>query len=161
MIVTMKKMFIVGAFLCLSFMLYPDTLKWHVDVEYKNDEIVSVLLSSDLTMKVVDDALVFEGTDSNNSFALADISGFRYVKREVSGIQEVSSETFVVTADELQIVGLPDGTAVRVYDLKGVLVVDGKVDGVFRLTFDRLPGGVYIVNYGDVSRKIVVGKRER
>lgn len=157
----MKKMCIVGAFLCLSFMLYSDALKWHVDVEYKNDEVVSVLLSSDLTMKVVDDALVFEGADSDNSFALADISGFRYVKREVSGIQEVSTETFVVTADGLQIAGLPDGTAVRVYDLKGVLVADGQVDGVFRLAFDRLTAGVYIVNYGDVSRKIVVGKRGR
>lgn len=161
MIVSMKKMCIVGAFLCLSFMLYSDTLKWHVDVEYKNDEVVSVLLSSDLTMKVVDDALVFEGADSDNSFALADIAGFRYVKREVSGIREVSTETFVVTADGLQIAGLPDGTAVRVYDLKGVLVADGQVDGVFRLVFDRLAAGVYIVNYGDVSRKIVVGKRGR
>lgn len=157
----MKKMCIVGAFLCLSFMLYSDTLKWHVDVEYKNDEVVSVLLSSDLTMKVVDDALVFEGADSDNSFALADIAGFRYVKREVSGIRELSTETFVVTADGLQIAGLPDGTAVRVYDLKGELVADGQVDGVFRLAFDRLAAGVYIVNYGDVSRKIVVGKRGR
>lgn len=158
MIVPMRKACIAVAFLCLSFMLYSETLKWHVDVEYKDNTEVSVVLSSDLTMKVVDNTLVFEGIDSDNSFSLADISGFRYVKRAVSGIQEVSSETFIVTADGLQIAGLPDGTAVRVYDLKGVLIIDAQVDGVFRLAFEQLPGGVYIVNYGDVSRKIIVGK---
>lgn len=155
----MKKIGLLGIFLCLNFMLYSDTLKKVVDVEYKDNTVVSVVLSPDLTMKFVDDALVFESEESDNSFALADISGFRYTKRAISGIQEVTGETFVVTAESLQITGLPAGTTVRVYDLNGRLVADEQVDGEFRLAFDRLPGGVYVVNYGQVSRKIIVAPR--
>lgn len=155
----MKKLSLLGIFLCLNFMLYSDTLKKVVDVEYKDNTVVSVVLSPDLTMKFVDDALVFESEESDNSFALADISGFRYTKRAISGIQEVTAETFVVTAGALQIIGLPAGTAVRVYDLNGRVVADTQVDGEFRLAFDRLPGGVYVVNYGQVSRKIIVAPR--
>ena len=47
----------------------------------------------------------------------------------------------------------------QVYDLNGRLVADEQVDGEFRLAFDRLPGGVYVVNYGQVSRKIIVAPR--
>lgn len=155
----MKKLSLLGIFLCLNFMLYSDTLKKVVDVEYKDNTVVSVVLSPDLTMKFVDDALVFESEESDNSFALADISGFRYTKRAISGIQEVTAETFVVTAESLQINGLPAGTTVRVYDLNGRVVADEQVDGEFRLAFDRLPGGVYVVNYGQVSRKIIVAPR--
>lgn len=155
----MKKIGLLGIFLCLNFMLYSDTLKKVVDVEYKDNTVVSVVLSPDLTMKFVDDALVFESEESDNSFALADISGFRYTKRAISGIQEVTAETFVVTAESLQINGLPAGTTVRVYDLNGRLVADEQVDGEFRLAFDRLPGGAYVVNYGQVSRKIIVAPR--
>lgn len=155
----MKKLGLLGIFLCLNFMLYSDTLKKVVDVEYKDNTVVSVVLSPDLTMKFVDDALVFESEESDNSFALADISGFRYTKRAISGIQEVTAETFVVTAESLQINGLPAGTTVQVYDLNGRLVADEQVDGEFRLAFDRLPGGVYVVNYGQVSRKIIVAPR--
>lgn len=155
----MKKLSLLGIFLCLNFMLYSDTLKKVVDVEYKDNTVVSVVLSPDLTMKFVDDALVFESEESDNSFALADISGFRYTKRAISGIQEVTAETFVVTAESLQITGLPAGTTVRVYDLNGRVVADTQVDGEFRLAFDRLPGGVYVVNYGQVSRKIIVAPR--
>lgn len=155
----MKKIGLLGIFLCLNFMLYSDTLKKVVDVEYKDNTVVSVVLSPDLTMKFVDDALVFESEESDNSFALADISGFRYTKRAISGIQEVTAETFVVTAESLQINGLPAGTTVRVYDLNGRVVADEQVDGEFRLAFDRLPGGVYVVNYGQVSRKIIVAPR--
>ena len=155
----MKKLSLLGVFLCLNFMLYSDTLKKVVDVEYKDNTVVSVVLSPDLTMKFVDDALVFESEESDNSFALADISGFRYTKRAISGIQEVTAETFVVTAESLQITGLPAGTTVRVYDLNGRVVADTQVDGEFRLAFDRLPGGVYVVNYGQVSRKIIVAPR--
>lgn len=155
----MKKLSLLGIFLCLNFMLYSDTLKKVVDVEYKDNTVVSVVLSPDLTMKFVDDALVFESEESDNSFALADISGFRYTKRAISGIQEVTAETFVVTAESLQINGLPAGTTVQVYDLNGRLVADEQVDGEFRLAFDRLPGGVYVVNYGQVSRKIIVAPR--
>ncbi len=155
----MKKIGLLGIFLCLNFMLYSDTLKKVIDVEYKDNTVVSVVLSPDLTMKFVDDALVFESEESDNSFALADISGFRYTKRAISGIQEVTAETFVVTAEALQITGLPAGTTVQVYDLNGRLVADEQVDGEFRLAFDRLPGGVYVVNYGQVSRKIIVAPR--
>ena len=155
----MKKLGLLGIFLCLNFMLYSDTLKKVVDVEYKDNTVVSVVLSPDLTMKFADDALVFESEESDNSFALADISGFRYTKRAISGIQEVTAETFVVTAESLQINGLPAGTTVQVYDLNGRLVADEQVDGEFRLAFDRLPGGVYVVNYGQVSRKIIVAPR--
>lgn len=155
----MKKLSLLGIFLCLNFMLYSDTLKKVIDVEYKDNTVVSVVLSPDLTMKFVDDALVFESEESDNSFALADISGFRYTKRAISGIQEVTAETFVVTAESLQITGLPAGTTVRVYDLNGRVVADTQVDGEFRLAFDRLPGGVYVVNYGQVSRKIIVAPR--
>lgn len=155
----MKKLSLLGIFLCLNFMLYSDTLKKVVDVEYKDNTVVSVVLSPDLTMKFVDDALVFESEESDNSFALADISGFRYTKRAISGIQEVTAETFVVTAEALQITGLPAGTAVRVYDLNGRVVADTQVDGEFRLAFDRLLDGVYVVNYGQVSRKIIVAPR--
>lgn len=155
----MKKLSLLGIFLCLNFMLYSDTLKKVVDVEYKDNTVVSVVLSPDLTMKFVDDALVFESEESDNSFALADISGFRYTKRAISGIQEVTAETFVVTAESLQINGLPAGTTVRVYDLNGRVVADEQVDGEFRLAFDRLPGGAYVVRYGQVSRKIIVAPR--
>ena len=155
----MKKIGLLGIFLCLNFMLYSDTLKKVVDVEYKDNTVVSVVLSPDLTMKFVDDALVFESEESDNSFALADISGFRYTKRAISGIQEVTAETFVVTAEALQITGLPAGTTVQVYDLNGRLVADEQVDGEFRLAFDRLPGGAYVVRYGQVSRKIIVAPR--
>lgn len=155
----MKKIGLLGIFLCLNFMLYSDTLKKVVDVEYKDNTVVSVVLSPDLTMKFVDDALVFESEESDNSFALADISGFRYTKRAISGIQEVTAETFVVTAESLQINGLPAGTTVRVYDLNGRVVADEQVDGEFRLAFDRLPGGAYVVRYGQVSRKIIVAPR--
>ena len=155
----MKKIGLLGIFLCLNFMLYSDTLKKVIDVEYKDNTVVSVVLSPDLTMRFVDDALVFESEESDNSFALADISGFRYTKRAISGIQEVTAETFVVTAESLQINGLPAGTTVRVYDLNGRVVADAQVDGEFRLAFDRLPGGVYVVNYGQVSRKIIVAPR--
>ncbi len=155
----MKKIGLLGIFLCLNFMLYSDTLKKVVDVEYKDNTVVSVVLSPDLTMKFVDDALVFESEESDNSFALADISGFRYTKRAISGIQEVTAETFVVTAESLQITGLPAGTTVQVYDLNGRLMADEQVDGEFRLAFDRLPGGVYVVRYGQVSRKIIVAPR--
>lgn len=155
----MNKLSLLGIFLCLNFMLYSDTLKKVVDVEYKDNTVVSVVLSPDLTMKFVDDALVFESEESDNSFALADISGFRYTKRAISGIQEVTAETFVVTAESLQINGLPAGTTVRVYDLNGRVVADAQVDGEFRLAFDRLPGGGYVVNYGQVSRKIIVAPR--
>lgn len=155
----MKKLSLLGIFLCLNFMLYSDTLKKVVDVEYKDNTVVSVVLSPDLTMKFVDDALVFESEESDNSFALADISGFRYTKRAISGIQEVTAETFVVTAEALQITGLPAGTTVQVYDLNGRLMADEQVDGEFRLAFDRLPGGVYVVRYGQVSRKIIVAPR--
>lgn len=155
----MKKIGLLGIFLCLNFMLYSDTLKKVIDVEYKDNTVVSVVLSPDLTMKFVDDALVFESEESDNSFALADISGFRYTKRAISGIQEVTAETFVVTAESLQINGLPAGTTVRVYDLNGRVVADEQVDGEFRLAFDRLPGGAYVVNYGQVSRKIIVAPR--
>ena len=110
----------------LNFMLYSDTLKKVIDVEYKDNTVVSVVLSPDLTMKFVDDALVFESEESDNSFALADISGFRYTKRAISGIQEVTAETFVVTAESLQINGLPAGTTVRVYDLNGRVVADAQ-----------------------------------
>ena len=41
----------------------------------------------------------------------------------------------------------------------GRLMADAQVDGEFRLAFDRLPGGVYVVNYGQVSRKIIVAPR--
>lgn len=140
-------------------MLYSDTLKKVIDVEYKDNTVVSVVLSPDLTMRFADDALVFESEESDNSFALADISGFRYTKRAISGIQEVTAETFVVTAESLQINGLPAGTTVRVYDLNGRLVADEQVDGEFRLAFDRLPGGAYVVRYGQVSRKIIVAPR--
>lgn len=155
----MKKIGLLGIFLCLNFMLYSDTLKKVIDVEYKDNTVVSVVLSPDLTMRFADDALVFESEESDNSFALADISGFRYTKRAISGIQEVTAETFVVTAESLQITGLPAGTTVQVYDLNGRLVADEQVDGEFRLAFDRLPGGVYVVNYGQVSRKIIVAPR--
>lgn len=155
----MKKIGLLGIFLCLNFMLYSDTLKKVIDVEYKDNTVVSVVLSPDLTMKFVDDALVFESEESDNSFALADISGFRYTKRAISGIQEVTGETFVVTAESLQINGLPAGTTVRVYDLNGRVVADEQVDGEFRLAFDRLPGGAYVVRYGQVSRKIIVAPR--
>ena len=155
----MKKIGLLGIFLCLNFMLYSDTLKKVIDVEYKDNTVVSVVLSPDLTMKFVDDALVFESEESDNSFALADISGFRYTKRAISGIQEVTAETFVVTAESLQINGLPAGTTVRVYDLNGRVVADEQVDGEFRLAFDRLPGGAYVVRYGQVSRKIIVAPR--
>lgn len=155
----MKKIGLLGIFLCLNFMLYSDTLKKVIDVEYKDNTVVSVVLSPDLTMRFADDALVFESEESDNSFALADISGFRYTKRAISGIQEVTAETFVVTAESLQINGLPAGTTVRVYDLNGRLVADEQVDGEFRLAFDRLPGGAYVVRYGQVSRKIIVAPR--
>ncbi|MCR8910955.1 T9SS type A sorting domain-containing protein [Barnesiella sp. ET7] len=155
----MKKIGLLGIFLCLNFMLYSDTLKKVVDVEYKDNTVVSVVLSPDLTMRFADDALVFESEESDNSFALADISGFRYTKRAISGIQEVTAETFVVTAESLQITGLPAGTTVQVYDLNGRLVADEQVDGEFRLAFDRLPGGAYVVRYGQVSRKIIVAPR--
>lgn len=155
----MKKIGLLGIFLCLNFMLYSDTLKKVIDVEYKDNTVVCVVLSPDLTMRFADDALVFESEESDNSFALADISGFRYTKRAISGIQEVTAETFVVTAESLQITGLPAGTTVQVYDLNGRLVADEQVDGEFRLAFDRLPGGVYVVNYGQVSRKIIVAPR--
>lgn len=155
----MKKIGLLGIFLCLNFMLYSDTLKKVIDVEYKDNTVVSVVLSPDLTMRFADDALVFESAETDNNFALADISGFRYTKRAISGIQEVTAETFVVTAESLQINGLPAGTTVRVYDLNGRVVADAQVDGEFRLAFDRLPGGVYVVNYGQVSRKIIVAPR--
>lgn len=155
----MKKIGLLGIFLCLNFMLYSDTLKKVIDVEYKDNTVVSVVLSPDLTMRFAGDALVFESEESDNSFALADISGFRYTKRAISGIQEVTAETFVVTAEALQITGLPAGTTVQVYDLNGRLVADEQVDGEFRLAFDRLPGGVYVVNYGQMSRKIIVAPR--
>ena len=110
----MKKIGLLGIFLCLNFMLYSDTLKKVIDVEYKDNTVVSVVLSPDLTMKFADDALVFESAETDNSFALADISGFRYTKRAISGIHEVTGETFVVTAEALQITGLPAGTTVQV-----------------------------------------------
>lgn len=155
----MKKVCLLGIFLCLNFMLYSETLTKVIDVEYKDNTIASVVLSPDLTMKFVDNALVFESADSNNSFALADISGFRYTKRVVSSVDEVAGKSFIVTADELQIAGLPEGTVVRVYDLKGVVVAESRVDGLFRLELAQLPDGVYVVNYRDVSRKIMVNKR--
>lgn len=155
----MKKVCLLGICLCLNFMLYSETLKKVIDVEYKDNTIASVVLSPDLTMKFVDNALVFESADSNESFALADISGFRYTKRAISSVDEVTGESFIVTADELQIAGLPEGTVVRVYDLKGVMVAESRVDGLFRLELAQLPHGVYVVNYRDVSRKIMVNKR--
>lgn len=153
----MKKIFTLIAFLCVCLMIYSSSKV--INVEYKDNTVVSVGLSPELTIQFVGDELVFESATSKQQFALADISGFCYAARSTSVEKEILTKSFVVTPDALQIVGLPQGTVVRVYNLDGVLVCEDRADDTYRLELARLTNGVYVVAYGQVARKIIVNRR--
>lgn len=153
----MKKICTLITFLSVYLMIYSGSKA--INVEFKDQTEVSVLLSDDLTLQFTDSELLFESSVTKNQFALADISGFYYGKYTSSVETEKSAETFIVTPDALQIVGLPQGTVVRVYDLNGVMVCENRADDTYRLELARLTNGVYVVAYGQVARKIVVNRR--
>lgn len=69
------------------------------------------------------------------------------------------SGTFLLTANELQISGLPEKTIVRVYDIGGTLVSEKQTDSVFRLELNQLLNGIYVVTYNNVSRKFAVTRK--
>ncbi len=152
----MREAFVI-IFLLLCPILYSNDKT--VDVKFKDDSVVQIGLSPDLIMKFVDSDLVFESKDFNNRFSLIDVSGFYYSGVISSVDEDMLSGTFLLTANELQISGLPEKTIVRIYDIDGTLVSEKQTDSVFRLELNQLLNGIYVVKYNNVSRKFAVTRK--
>lgn len=152
----MREAFVI-IFLLLCPILYSNDKT--VNVKFKDDSVVQIGLSPDLIMKFVDSDLVFESGDSNKRFSLIDVSGFYYSGVISSVDEDMLSGTFLLTANELQISGLPEKTIVRIYDIGGTLVSEKQTDSVFRLELNQLLNGIYVVTYNNVSRKFAVTRK--
>ncbi len=150
----MKKLEILWVFLLLCPALYSNSRM--VNVDFKDNTSVGIELSSDLVMQFTDDELVFKSEKTNNRFSFGDILGFYYSNIATSIEEDCLSETFILTGNELRIVGLEKGATVKIYDMQGICLSDVRVDGEFQMDLSLLHSGVYVVTYNNTSRKIIV-----
>ncbi len=153
----MKKLGLIVVALLLCSVLYANSRK--VNVEFKDNTIVEVELSSDLVMKFTENELVFESENENNRFTLGDVKGFYYSGISSAVEDQLQSETFLFTGNDIQIIGLNAGTVVRIYDMYGKLIATNRSDGEFRMDISQLSNGVYILTYNNISRKFIVTKK--
>lgn len=96
---------------------------------------------------------------STTSFALADVLRFTYVKKDLSGIDEMTVDPTTVSFDEgiLVISQLPKGASAWVYTADGKLIqqLTAQHAGTFRLNLATLPTGLYLVKVDNITYKIM------
>lgn len=89
------------------------------------------------------------------TFTFEQVTDFDFGEYEASGIG-APAVSAIWDGTTLSLSGLADGSAVRVYDLGGRLLLDKKASGTFKLDRSALPRGIYILRAGDFTVKFTL-----
>ncbi len=137
-------------------------------LEYNHSVLVNRTDGSKLEYKFHDCPVVFvEGNNINISVTMtqekvvipmADIVNLTFNK--VSGVESVIDDGrifFGITHETLEVSGLEPSARVTVYDMAGMMCVQGTCDanGCVTIAIGDLAKGIYVVNAGDKSFKFI------
>lgn len=137
-------------------------------LEYNHSVVVNCTDGTKMEYKFHDCPVAFVDGDEVNisvtmthesvSIPMADITNLTFTK--VSGVESVKEDSrvsFGITRESLEVAGLEPGVSVAIYDVAGVMRVQGAcgADGQVTLAIGDLASGVYVVSAGEKSFKFI------
>lgn len=121
----------------------------------------TVILSEMPKITFVDNQMIISTVSGNDVIYSLDKVESYYFSAMQSGIEDIVSEdklpAFMIETDAVSVKNLMPGNRIVVYGVQGIAVAVGVAgnDGVATVDTSDLAAGMYIVNYGTRSTKIV------
>ena len=156
----MKKLLFAFLLFCLPALMSAQKGKT-LSVIMNDGTSVYFLLDEQPRVTFVDDAVKIVSTTNETTIKRSLVKKFEFVDEIPTSVNEVEEEVaadrFELTGNSICIEGLAPGCAVRLYSIRGEMLVSAVADdnGSLTLSFESLPSGVYVVNYNETTIKFM------
>lgn len=151
----MKKLLTIAAAMTIAGATYAADGYNVVNVLLTDNSTLAVGLTSELKITFDDTYMSVSGTESDVQIERSRIVSFTHSYE--SGVGSIKGEDALsIIGDELKLGNLPDGTMVRVFDMKGATMIETAVSGEATVSLNGLQKGAYIVSVNGISHKIMV-----
>lgn len=153
---------IIGALIAPMMSFADTTREKAIRVSFFDGVVHTFTLSSTPVITFTDngETVTFSTADGNSmSYHFSDIKNYTFINADssVTNIYDTNSAGIKIDGTTVSIRGLNPNTPVRVFDVYGIerICVNADRDGFAEVSLDNFPVGVYIVNHGTASVKIV------
>lgn len=151
----MKKLLTITAAMTIAGAAYAADGYNVVNVLLTDNSTLAVGLTSELKITFDDIYMSVSGTESDVQIERSRIVSFTHSYE--SGVGSIKGEgALSIIGDELKLGNLPDGTMVRVFDMKGATMIETAASGEATVSLNGLQKGAYIVSVNGISHKIMV-----
>ena len=161
--INMKKLIFAFLLFCFSASLFAQKGKT-LSVIMNDGTSVYFLLAEQPYVTFVDDAVRIVSSTNEATIERALVNKFEFVDEIPTGIDDVEEVEDKVAADRFELSdnairfeGLAPGCAIRLYSVKGEMLMSDIADnnGALTLSLEALPSGVYLVNYNETTIKFI------
>lgn len=159
----MKKLLFAFLLFCLPALMSAQKGKT-LSVIMNDGTSVYFLLAEQPYVTFVDDAVRIVSSTNEATIKRSLVNKFEFVDEIPTSIEDVEEVEDKVAADRFELSdnairfeGLSPGCAVRLYSIKGeMLMLDNAGNnGALTLSLEALPSGVYLVNYNETTIKFI------
>lgn len=162
----MKRLFssliIIGALIAPMMSFADTTQEKAIRVSFLDGVVHTFILSSTpvITFTNAGETVTFSTADGNSmSYHFSDIKNYTFINEDssVTNISATTSAGVKINGTKVSVSGLNPGSSVRVFDIYGkeLINVSADNDGFAEVSLDHLSAGVYIINHGTASVKII------